>query len=605
MARVPTYDSYQTQIAGDPGARRSSPSVPDIAGRRLQEVGSGLMAAGSAVAKATTEELEQANQVRVNDAMNKAVQAKLKLTYDPEVGYVHLKGDAALTRPSGRSLDVDAADDLQVSLNQIEDSLGNDAQRRAFKMQADQLLTQFQGGVQAHVAKEFNDYSIGVQQGTIKVAQDQMALSWADPEALAQSRGAIKAATYEEGRLRGWSAQQVEAVTLDQLSRGHAAVVASAITSGKTQYASEYMAQWGKEMDAATRIKLKNDLKQVSDVQRGDDTATAVWTAKGPRNPNDPVNIFDMEQMLRAHLRDDPGAMKSGIDALRQRASAYNAQQNEVNAANVNGVFKRIDAGVSLNEVRRSPEWLALPEAKQHDILKGLEAEALQREQRGLASEQRDLTRLQVREKMALMRNGDAFLRYSDPEALASMSREEIAALRPIIGLDATQHLLSKKDAIDKPGGKIEAKMDADDFNNAAREMGLDPLSKEKGEREKIGTLRYRIEQMIDIAQRTKKGALTREEKGELVRQEMARTVTVDPGFFSSNKQVPVIALTKDQIEKVIIPQTDRAAIVKALQEKYKASPNNPLYAPTEANVRRLYLLNKSRAGALLDFNGN
>jgi len=71
------------------------------------------------------------------------------------------------------------------------------------------------------------------------------------------------------------------------------------------------------------------------------------------------------------------------------------------------------------------------------------------------------------------------------------------------------------------------------------------------------------------------------------------------PGFFS-NSQVPVIQLNADDAARVVVPPTDRAQIAQALQQMYATDPKNPAYAPTEANMRRLYLMGRSRAAALI-----
>lgn len=141
--------------------------------------------------------------------------------------------------------------------------------------------------------------------------------------------------------------------------------------------------------------------------------------------------------------------------------------------------------------------------------------------------------------------------------------------------------------------------MDTEDFNRYAQDLGLDPYNAKSAEKKRqLGDLKYRVEQIIDMAQRQKGKELTREEKGELMKGEMARTVTVG-GFFSDDT-VPVIQLTPEQVRKVVVPTADRQQILDALKTMYQRDPKNPLYAPTDDNVRRLYLTNKSRAAALI-----
>lgn len=260
MPRVPTYDNFQASPSTLPQVRVTAPDMPDVAGQQAQQMGQGLAQAGHGMGQIALDMAQQANQVRINDAMNRAVQAKLSLTYDPEAGFVHLKGDAALTRPNGKPLDVEYGEKFDQQIDAITASLGNDAQRVAFSQQAKQLRTHFHGALMGHVAKEFGDFQVSVQDGTIKTAQQQMALAWGDAQALGQSQNAIKAAVSEQGRIRGWSGQQTQAAMVEALSPGHAAVVSSAIDAGKLDFAREYMKQANAELTPAARLQLTKTL---------------------------------------------------------------------------------------------------------------------------------------------------------------------------------------------------------------------------------------------------------------------------------------------------------------------------------------------------------
>lgn len=260
MPTVPTYDSFQAAPGVLPQTRLTSPEVPDVAGQQAQQMGQGLQRAGSELGKIALDMAQQANQVRINDAMNKAVAAKNRLIYDPAEGFVHLRGEAALTRPDDKSLDLEYTEKLKKRFDEIETGLGNQAQRDTFRQQSGQLMSQFNGALTQHVAKEYGAFRYSVQEGTIQVARDQMALAWGDAEALGQSRDAIKAAVVEQGRLKGLSAQQVEANLVEALSPGHAAVIASATDAGKLDYAREYMKQVNAELTPGARLQIQKTL---------------------------------------------------------------------------------------------------------------------------------------------------------------------------------------------------------------------------------------------------------------------------------------------------------------------------------------------------------
>lgn len=302
--------------------------MPDVAGAQLRETGRALTGLGGDLGRIQLDAAQQANQVRVNDAMNKAVQAKLRLTYDPNEGFVHIKGDAALTRPDGKPLDVEYGEKFNKTVDEIAANLGNDAQRLAFKQQAAQLATQFQGSLTSHVAKEFGEYRIGVQEGTIKTARDQMALAWGDAEAVGQSVNAIKAAVAEQGRLQGLSGKQIEANMIEALSPGHATVIASAIDAGKLDFAREYLKQNNAELTPAARLQITKVLDEGEKEARGQNNAEKYLAEAG----NDPARALQLiRQNLSGKDEDTAATYVKQWDAeqtaLRERAQRNAADQ--------------------------------------------------------------------------------------------------------------------------------------------------------------------------------------------------------------------------------------------------------------------------------------
>jgi hypothetical protein len=485
--------------------------------------------------------------------------------------------------------------------------LGNDAQRRAFAQHAAGMDNRFRAQLSQHMVAQMGVYRKETQKGTIDTAVNQGTLLWGDKDALASSvrtiTNVVAAIAKDEG-VTGTDAHT--AMLASSLSPLHVGVMQSMIQAGHANAAKAYYGEVSASMTLQARAHMMPVLKTASDTQTGESAADAAWAAVGPRGLNDPVKLFDLERAVRDTLKDNPDAAKHGIASLRERAQAFNAQQAETNAAMVNSVFGKIDKGLSLRDVRNTPEWLALPELKRHEIVKSLESEdavrenrAAARENRAAAAESRAFTAEQRRERALLLGNGDAYLRMTDPDVLSRMTRNQVAETRTAFGFEGAQHLLQRFDALQKPGAIAEARMDKDDFQHIAEQMGLDPYNaKTPDKKRQLGELQFRVEQLINSAQQAKKGALTRDEKMALMQGELARTVTVN-GFFG-NSTTPVIQLNADAAKKVIVPTADRAQIAEALRTMAARDPQNPAYAPTEDNMRRLYLMNRSRAAALI-----
>lgn len=359
--------------------------------------------------------------------------------------------------------------------------------------------------------------------------------------------------------------------------------------------AEQYFNTHKGQIDPLQHDEIGARINQVSAITDGETKATELWDKMvKPGDYKNPVDLFALEKAAREAFPNDPTRQKAAIGTLREMTAAWNKSQVEVSAANTNAVYDLVNKGTPMSSIMRSQAWLDLPEKEQRQIRLQLENEALVRENRATNAEAR-------RERQLLLTNGDAYLIYSDPATLASMSRPQVQALRSVFGFDATKHLLDRYDTLQKPGKIAEARMDTEDFNFYADRLGLKPFNaKTPDQKRALGDLKYRVEQMIDIAQRQKGKELTREEKGKLMEIEMTRKVTVDSNLILTDPEVPVIQLTPEQVKKVKVPANERAQIVKALQTMYERDPTNPMFAPTEENVRREYLIQRSPAARLI-----
>lgn len=332
----------------------------------------------------------------------------------------------------------------------------------------------------------------------------------------------------------------------------------------------------------------------------GEQAADGVWQTMGPKGDRDPVTLDTMEAAIRKQLAGKEEASKAAIAGLRERAAAFKDSRRERDDQLEASVNKAIMGGASGQQLRAMPEFLRLSPESARKIMDYVDNKALRAEQRAAASESRAAS-AEIRAQGQLTRQGTAaYLVYSNPETLVGMSENQVLNLLPSLGNELTTHLMQQRRALAKPEKLAEAKMDRDDFNHVARQMQLPVDDKATPDQKaQMGELHFRVEQVLEATQRRAGKNLTRTEKMDVVRQEMARSVTVNPGIFSANRDVPVIALTPDQVERVVIPPADRQQIAEAMQTMY-ARTKSPVYAPTSDNLRRFYLLSKSPSADMI-----
>jgi hypothetical protein len=368
MPRVPTYDNFQVDPTNLPnaqvrpvGARFDTPFTENMAtapGRAMQQAGQNLSQAGITLTKIVADEMEQANQVRVNDAMSQLAKARLELTFNPTEGFVNLKGENALKRPGDKSLDQEYGERFQQRADMIAKGLGNENQRNNFKQKAGEIGLQFQSSLNQHMAKEFNVYQDSVDDGTIRTGQEQMALAWGDPAAIAQAQNSVRAAVVNKGSRFGLAGKAIEAAQVEALSPGHSAVIAAAVDAGSLDYARQYLKDNTAELTPQSRLQLTKAVEVGDFEKRTQNVAGDLWTKHSG-------NIKDALAEVRDKYsgKDEDGivtrlkTLDSEKEALTKRGQAQ-AQDSAWDIFNRTGSLAKIPATV---QASMDPQhWAAL-----------------------------------------------------------------------------------------------------------------------------------------------------------------------------------------------------------------------------------------------------
>ena len=286
MPRVPTADNFRVLPNASPSAGIGLGITPDQATTGARESiaqGEEIIRTGTQAANVEIDALQQANQLRVDDAMNQIKEASMKLKFDPEAGYVNVKGIDALQRPSGLSLADDYSDLLKKRIDEVNGTLGNDAQKLAFQAHANALLTGFKESATRHEGAEFQTYGLSVRDGTIRNRQNEIALNYNNPEVVDQAVTSIKAATYDQARLLGKSAEWAEAQARQATSKAHALAINTALEKNDPTFADMYMKKYSKDMGADDILAVNGSLTKQLDGQIGLDIASQIITEMGPK----------------------------------------------------------------------------------------------------------------------------------------------------------------------------------------------------------------------------------------------------------------------------------------------------------------------------------
>jgi len=283
MPRVPTYDNFQAAPSPQPNVQLRATQVADVTGQQTQQIAQGLQNTGAAVGRIAIDMQTEANQIRVDDAINRAKEAALKLTYDKDAGFTNQRGLTALERPSGKPLADEYSDTLKDQISQITQGLGNDAQKQLFSRHANDLLTSFRGQAVRHESDQFREYTMSVREGTIATRTNEIALNYNNPQVIDEALTSIKAAAYDQARLLGKSAEWAEANARKVTSNAHKVALGAALEQNNIGYADAYLKKYAGDMEADDILRAKGLITKELDAQLALGTANAVMQSVAPR----------------------------------------------------------------------------------------------------------------------------------------------------------------------------------------------------------------------------------------------------------------------------------------------------------------------------------
>lgn len=479
---------------------------------------------------------------------------------------------------------------------QVSDGLQNPIQKRLFAQTVAKMRAQSMGQFAGYEAGQRRESLDASAQASIVGSINLAAANPGNGELLTSAKQDILRRTDMLAKLNGWDTAVKDVKQAEYLTNFHKQVIQGLVRDNPA--AAETYFQTNKaEIEGSQHAEVGAFAQKATATRLGDSAADATWQALGPKSDRDPVTLDVMEQAVRKQLADKPEAMRAALAGLKERAVAFKDSRRERDDQLEASVNQAILDGKSAREIRSMPSFLSLSPESARKIVDFMESRALRHEQRAAAQESRaDAAEARGQRRMAREGMG-AYLVYSNPDTLRGMTEAQVLNLLPTLGNDLTRDLMEKRRTLNNPAKLAEARMDTDDFNHIAQQIGIDPFR--TANRAQVGELRYRVEQMISAAQQGGNKALTRDEKMNLMRQEMARTVTVD-GWFSSAKDVPVIALKPEDIKNVVVPAADRREIADGLRAMAQKFPNDPRFAPTEDNLKRWYLKGKSPAAGLI-----
>ena len=542
MPRVPLYGEPKAETRPLPGVRIATDAPISVFG------GGPILAQASNTAIAIMQdEKDKADEQAVYEARRKLNDWERTAIYDPQNGALAQKGKNAFDLPERMAKDYDKA------ASGIESGLGNEVQKSAFRRIRDARRGQVMDWTERHVAGERERYYEESYQADMESSKQRIALHPDKPEVQAAEFEIMRQRIAGRAMERGMPAEQVPLEIQKQEADAHGRVITALITANADTAAKAYYDKVQDKLDEKQRARFKAAVTAAVADGEGMRGAETIWRELGPATDADPVNIDRMADAARERYK-DPDIAKAVVAGLKERAYEHNAAQKERTEANQAAIWEAVDRGAGLGAVRAMPQFKALSGADRLKVSEHIvdRAYALQARARAERSE----ARAEQEERFA-----EAYWRYAEPEQVARMTRNEIWALYPSLGPRYTQDLLRKNHEYTKPERLAEATVDADLFKAVTQEAGFKATSSK--DKERLVTLKNRVEQEIGRTQEAKKRTLTREEKEAITRGLMVDVQVREPGMLwgENVKKRKLFEVTAP--ESIVVPDQERADIIR------------------------------------------
>lgn len=294
MPTVPSLDPSQLVTPSQAPDVQSQSAVTagllDQGANQVSAAGDALGQAANAQSQMAIDAQNLANQTRVNDAVNQLKTTQQDLMYNPQTGVQAQTGINAIQRTSGMSLADEYTGKLTDAATQISSQLSNPMQLRMFNEQANDIATQFNGATTAWEGQQFKSYALSTQQGTVKLASNQVALNYNNPDQIDAGLQAIDAATYQAGKINGTAATDIEANQTAMKSSALTGAIDAALQQGQTTYANQLLAKYSPQMTADDILRVNGKLNTYIGTQVAASTVAGVMSAVGPQLSNSPLS---------------------------------------------------------------------------------------------------------------------------------------------------------------------------------------------------------------------------------------------------------------------------------------------------------------------------
>lgn len=215
--RVPTLGGQQVQANNLPGVQIENAQTPQ-AMRSLSSAGA-LSDLGQLASGATAlyqQQMQEQNETRVRDALNKRVMLEQHTEQNDLDGFRNKRGAEAVGFDDGEGNNFIKYYDkvIRTGTSEIEQGLSNNTQRKLFQQKVAERDVNFQSRLQGYYLQQNDTYRTEVAKTSLDVTANELASNYKDPFTTEKSIESIASAMQDLGRVQGWDQSTVRNETM-------------------------------------------------------------------------------------------------------------------------------------------------------------------------------------------------------------------------------------------------------------------------------------------------------------------------------------------------------------------------------------------------------
>lgn len=516
----------------------------NYAAEQNQQLGKSMMNLGGEMGRIALDMQNDANKVRIDDALNQAVTART----DMQVEALQLQGRNALERPDGKALPDEYDTLLEKRLAHIEEGLGNDAQRSAFRENAGKLKAQMYGNLSAHMVEQQKVMRKETWSATIVTATNQAGLLWGDANMRAQSANTIRATVDEIATSEGWNDKIKEAKLAEALSPMHAGVIQGMADADRVDLAKAYYDETSPTMSPAVRAKAMNLIQTGDFEKRTQDGTAAVW-AMADGNATEALKLAREKYSGKDEDAIVVRLKRLATEEVANREQGWNDAADKAWGLYADG--KRIPVSVL-------------------SAMSGQDRAVIHNSQRAEANHAAAASREASREAKDANRDArDAayFSLYENDSEIINARPQQITSLLKQ-GFTQTQvaSLLRKKEKFANEAEDVSVSKHS--LNNAFLKNGIGKT--EKDDKALRGKIESRVDEEIYVEQQQRGRALSREEKDKIINRQFVEVGSYykQTGLFSNSTGTRAKKYYDvENRDSIVVPAGDRDRITKTFRD--------------------------------------